>query len=244
MFSIFNKKIKISELFNDATDIHNHVLPGIDDGAKTIEDSLEMLEKFKALGFKSINATPHTMSDFYPNTKESIFEALTNVQGQLKNDSIRLKATSEYMLDPNFEEVLKNNPEKLLTFNDNHILVEMSFYRPYDRFEEVLYDLQLKGFQPILAHPERYLYYADKITYFTTLKNKGVRLQLNTLSLTNHYGTKTNEITKKLLADDLYDFIGTDAHKIEHLNKIETIKIASKYSNTISKLLQNNKALF
>ncbi len=243
MFSIFNKKIQLSDLFINATDMHNHVLPGIDDGAKTVEDSLEMLDKFKALGFTSINATPHTMSDFYPNTQETILKALDNVQNQLKS-TVKLKATSEYMIDPAFEDILKNTPEKLLTFNNKHLLVEMSFYRPYDRFEEVLYDLQLKGFQPILAHPERYLYYANDLSYFTSLKNKGVRLQLNTLSLTNHYGAKTNEIAKKLLSEDLYDFLGTDAHKTEHLNKIGSIKVAAKYSDSISKLLKNNEALF
>ncbi|WP_010522393.1 tyrosine-protein phosphatase [Aquimarina agarivorans] len=243
MFSIFSKKINLTDLFDNATDIHNHVLPGIDDGAKTIKDSLQMLDKFKALGFSSITATPHTMSDFYPNTNETITKALNTVTDQL-NNGIKLKATSEYMIDPKFEDLLKNSPEDLLTFNDKHILVEMSFYRPYDRFEEVLYDLQLKGFKPILAHPERYLYYANDLSYFTTLKNKEVRLQLNTLSLTNHYGNKTNEIAKKLLNEDLYDFIGTDAHKIEHLHKIETIKINSKYANQIEKLLKNNKALF
>ena len=243
MFSIFSKKIKLSELYENATDMHNHLLPGIDDGSATIDTSIEMIRKFESLGFSNIYATPHTMSDFYPNTPETINQSLNQLTLSYKGP-VKIKAASEYMIDSAFEDFIDKNPESILTFKDNQILVEQSFYRPYDRFEEVLYKLQIKGFQPILAHPERYLYYADDLSFFTTLKNKGVKLQLNTLSLTEHYGPKTLSITKKLLKNNLYDYMGTDAHKKEHLDKIETIKISNSFTNNLQTLLKNNCELF
>ena len=243
MFSIFSKKINLTELYENATDMHNHLLPGIDDGSATVETSIEMIQKFESLGFSNIYATPHTMSDLYPNTPDTISKSLKNLTSSYKG-ATKLKAASEYMIDSDFEDMVNDNSESLLTFKDKHILVEQSFYRPYDRFQEVLYKLQMKGFQPVLAHPERYLYYADDLSFFTTLKNKGIKLQLNTLSLTEHYGPKTFSVTKKLLTDNLYDFMGTDAHKVEHLNKIETIKISSKFSDGLQTLLNNNSSLF
>lgn len=243
---IFSKKIEITSLLKGATDIHNHILPNIDDGAKDIDDSINLINKYKALGYTQIVATPHTMSDYYPNTNETISKALQLVNNELKErgiEGIEIKAASEYMIDPEFETMV-DSKATLLTYNEDHILVEMSYLRESDNLHEVLYKLQLKNYQPILAHPERYSFYLDDFNEFYALKKRGVKLQLNMLSLTEHYGRKIQKTAKRLLTEGMYDYIGIDTHRIEHLEKASKIKVAKKNVDQIKLLLTNNKALF
>ncbi len=243
---IFSKKIKLSSLFENAVDMHNHVLPNIDDGADNLNTSLNLIKGYKALGYSKIIATPHTMSDYYPNTKKTILEALNLLNTELKNQNINdieVKAASEYMVDPEFELMIDSN-SPLLTYRDNHILVEMSYLRESDNLNEVLYKLQLKNYQPILAHPERYSFYLDNFERFYALKKNGIKLQLNMLSLTDHYGRKIQKIAKRLLKEGMYDYIGIDTHRMEHLNKVGDIKISKKIQNSIKLLLNNNESLF
>jgi len=245
MFGLFDKKIQLTELLKGATDIHNHLLPGIDDGAQNIEDSIELIKKYKSIGITKFYATPHTMSDYYPNTPETIQQALKNLnQALLINNlsDIKITPASEYMIDHGFEDLLDQG--KLLTFKDNHVLVEMSYLRASENFDEIIYKLQLKGYNPILAHPERYLYYIDDSTIFNQMKNKGIKLQLNALSLSSYYGEKIKKKALDLLKNDMYDFIGLDTHKSKHLEQIEKIKISKKNLRAVEKLIQNNTLLF
>lgn len=243
---IFTKKIKITELFNNAVDIHNHILPAIDDGAKDLNYAVDLVNEYKALGYSKIIATPHTMSDYYPNTSTTINDALTLLNEELNRREIHdisIKAASEYMLDGDFETKLDAN-KPLLTYRGNKVLVEMSYLRESENLNELLYKLQLKNYQPILAHPERYVFYLDKLEKIYNLKNNGVQLQVNMLALTNHYGSKIQKVAKKLLEADMYDYIGIDTHRMGHLKKVREIKISSKIAGKINLLLENNKDLY
>jgi len=243
---LFSKKELIKSLLDGAVDMHNHVLPGIDDGASDIKTSIDLIKKYKALGYSKIIATPHTMSDYYPNTATTILETLDKLNLEIKNqniDGIELKAASEYMIDPDFEEMI-NSESQLLTYKNNHILIEMSYLRESANFNEVIFKLQLKNYKPILAHPERYSFYLDDFDKYYAIKKLGVKLQLNMLALTEHYGSKIQKTAKRLLKEGMYDYIGIDTHRMDHLEKVDTIKISKKRIEDIKHLLENNKSLF
>lgn len=245
MFGLFQKKIHLTQLLKGATDMHNHLLPGIDDGAQNIDDAMELVKMYKNIGITELYATPHTMSGYYPNTPETIRKALKTLNEALTANNlgdVTIHPASEYMVDHGFEELIDKG--ELLTLKDKHILVEMSYLKASENFDEAMYKLQLKGYTPILAHPERYLYYIEDATIFTQMKNKGIKLQLNALSLSNYYGPEIKHKASQLLKNGLYDFIGLDTHKAKHLSVIENIKIPQKNQRAIERLIENNKTLF
>jgi len=239
-------KRNIKSLLNNAVDMHNHILPGIDDGAVDLETSLLLVKEYKNLGYSKIIATPHTMHDYYPNTSEIILKALDTLNQGLKQHNIQgveVKAASEYMIDPEFEEVI-DSKGKLLTFEGNYILVEMSYLQESDNLKGVLYKLQLQGYKPILAHPERYSFYLGDFKKYYILKKQGVKFQLNMLALSDHYGNKIQKTAKRLLKEGMYDFIGIDTHRVEHLRKVENLKLSKKNLERVEQLLKNNGKLF
>lgn len=245
MLGLFKKKTKLIELLKEGTDMHNHLLPGIDDGAQNIDDAIELVKMYKDIGITELYATPHTMSDYYPNTPETIQQALNKLNEALDSNNLSdviIHPASEYMVDHDFEELI--DKDQLLTFKGKHVLIEMSYLKASENFDEVIYKLQLKGYTPILAHPERYLYYIEDDTIFTQMKNKGIKLQLNALSLSNYYGPEIKYKASLLLKNGLYDFIGLDTHKTKHLSVLENIKIPKKNLRAIKQLILNNKTLF
>lgn len=245
MFGLFEKKIALTELLKGAKDIHNHLLPGIDDGSPNLQSSIELINMYKDLGITEMYATPHTMADYYPNTPDTINTSLAKLKEALIQNNlgeIKIKAASEYMVDPYFDKIIEN--DEILTLKDKHVLIEMSYLRESPNFDEAVYKLQLKGYKPILAHPERYLFYIDDDTIFTQMKNKGIKLQLNALSLSKYYGEKINKKAKELLKEGLYDFIGLDTHKTRHLTVLNRIQIPEKTAKTVKELIKNNEALF
>ena len=245
MFGLFDKDIPLTELLNGAIDIHNHILPGIDDGAQNVNESIELIKFYKELGITKFYATPHTMSDHYPNTNETINNALKTLNEALITNNlndVKVLAASEYMIDHEFEELI--DAKELLTLKGNHVLVEMSYLKASDNFNEVIYKLQLKGYTPILAHPERYLYYIDDDTIFTQMKNKGIKLQLNALSLSSYYGSQIKKKALKLLKNDMYDFIGLDTHKMKHIDSLKNVSVSKKNKGKVELLIQNNNNLY
>ncbi len=246
MISIFRKKDYLIDHLHGITDIHNHILPGIDDGAQNTEDSIDLLKKFKDIGISDFIATPHIMNDYYPNSPETIKGALVllleKMEGneELRNTKIRFAA--EYMIDQSFLDLLENT--KLLTLKDNMVLVEMSYFQPPINLNEILFKLQTRGYKPILAHPERYAFYhAKDLSKYEELKNRGCYFQMNALSLTPHYGTNMQKIAFRLLESDMIDFIGSDAHRIQHLEKLSAITIPKRINDSlmrvISKTIEN-----
>lgn len=198
------------------TDIHSHILPGIDDGAQTIEDSIVLIEELRTMGYKSIVTTPHIKYDHYPNNRASIDGALATLQQALSahNIDMPIRAAAEYYIDDYFLKYLEAGD--LLTIRDNEVLVELSFISEPVRFFDILFKIHTAGYKPILAHPERYPFYHDKIDVFKELKNRGCLLQLNTMSLGGYYGKPVKHTAQKLLDEGLYDYCGTDMHHSRH----------------------------
>lgn len=246
MFSIFKKKFFLQDLLEGAIDIHNHILPGIDDGAREVNDSLALITKFGEMGVKNFIATPHIMNDYYPNTPETVNQALSELKKALKNsgkDDVNIKAAAEYMMDHSFMELLEK--KDLLCLNQNLILVEMSYFQPPINLNEILFKLQTMKYKPVLAHPERYAFFhSKKLEKYQELKQRGCYFQLNILSLIGHYGSNIQEAAIMLLDNDMIDFIGSDTHQLRHLEKLSSAKISEKRFNKLKPIIENTKRVF
>lgn len=245
MLSIFNKSYYLRDLLTDFVDIHNHILPGIDDGAKTVEDSITLIKELHTIGITRFINTPHTMNSYYPNTSESILDASRLLKLELKTHNLEhivTKASSEYMMDSNFEALLENN--SILPLHNNYILVEMSYLQPPINLEEIIYKINLAGYQPVLAHPERYAYYHNNLEYYKTLKTLGCLFQLNMLSLSNHYGIAIKKTAHLLLKTQMIDFIGSDTHHIRHIETLKTITLKKQQLDSLTRSITNTKSVF
>ena len=189
MFFFKKKEIPLTDFFPKGfVDIHSHLLPGIDDGAKDLDESIALIEKMSSFGIKNFVTTPHILGDVYPNTPQIINAKLKIVQKELVKRNridITIKAAAEYMLDEQFLTLVEND-QPLLTLKDNLVLVEMSYFSPPINLYDMLFQLQLKGYKPVLAHPERYNSYHNNFRIFTKLKSAGCLFQLNLLSLTDN----------------------------------------------------------
>jgi protein-tyrosine phosphatase len=220
MFSFFFKtNEKKSFLFSSlGTDIHSHLLPSIDDGARNMEDTLSLVRSLVEMGYKRLITTPHVMSDVYQNNEVNILAQLALVRDALKKASIdvEISAAAEYFLDEDFLVLLGR--ERLLTLFDNHVLVEMPFVSPLAGAFEHFFQIARRGYTVVLAHPERYTYYHQNYKIYHEIKENGIKLQLNLLSLTGYYGESSKKIAVKLLKDKLIDFIGTDTHHSKHIH--------------------------
>jgi tyrosine-protein phosphatase YwqE len=229
IFSFFKKKENLppADLSQLQVDIHSHLIPGIDDGAKTIEDSIRLLQRFAELGFKKVITTPHVMSDFYRNTPDIILSGLDKLKNELakQNLSITIEAAAEYYLDYELEK--KIELKELLTLGGKYVLFELPFVTAPDNLYKVIFDMQTNGYIPILAHPERYSYWYRSFDTYYELKEKGVLFQLNTISLTGHYSPETKKIAERMIDENLIDFVGSDCHHLHHLeilNQARTLK--------------------
>ena len=226
MFDFFTKHKK--PLFEGLCDIHNHLLPAIDDGSKSVGMSLKMLEKYNALGITSVIPTPHVYQELYPNTPTTIksaFEILTEKTSKIESPKVNAYA-AEYMIDEVFMKNLQTNMPALL-LNNEYILVEITFFSETTRLVEAGFTLLQNNITPILAHPERY-HSIPTIKEYKELKYKGFYLQLNALSLMGHYGPEVKQKAEKLLKEGLYDFVATDAHNPQHLKTLQNLSLSKK----------------
>jgi protein-tyrosine phosphatase len=221
MFSIFKKK-KIYQIpqgyFPILTDIHSHILPGIDDGSPDIQTSLELIEGLMQLGIKQSIATPHIIGDMYRNNSETIGNALQLLKNALVEKQIDYKvhAAAEYMMDDYFLALLENKIP-LLTLKDNIVLTEFSYAeKPYNA-KQMAFTLITEGYQPILAHPERYGYYHNDLKAYAELKDLGFLLQVNLLSLTGYYGKPVAKAANYIIKNNLVSFTATDLHHERHM---------------------------
>lgn len=240
MFSFLKSKPKLKELIpNNYVDIHSHLLPGIDDGAKNLDDSKLILEHMKSFGFKKVITTPHTIKTVWNNTRETIFTAKSEVISALPDLSseLSLDCASEYMMDENFVQLFKS--EKLLTLKDNFVLVEMSYLNPPIQLLDILFELQLEGYKPVLAHPERYTFYHNKPKEYEKLKKAGCKFQMNLLSSVGYYGKEVMLTADKLLQHDMIDFVGSDIHHQHHLASFDH-KIGIKNQEKLEIAISNN----
>ncbi|MBL4593090.1 MAG: hypothetical protein JKX68_04645 [Flavobacteriales bacterium] len=203
------------------SDIHSHLIPGIDDGSPDMETSVTLVKRFIELGYKKIVTTPHIMCDYYQNTPDKILKGLDDLREELQkqNINIDISAAAEYNLDDGLDELI--GKKEILTFGDNHVLFELPFMQEPRNLQEIIFNFQMAGYKPILAHPERYTYWYDDFERYDELKSRGVLLQMNLLSLTNHYSPQTRKVAEKMVDADLVDAVGTDCHRIEHLMMLE-----------------------
>lgn len=242
---IFGNKNSASDLaksgFSDKlafleVDIHNHLLPGIDDGSKSVEDSQYLICGLQNLGFNNFICTPHIMQDVHPNTFESIDSAHKLLDKELKsnNSIVKIVPAAEHMIDEDIFSMISAN--SLMVMPGGYVLIEMSYLAPSRSLFQVILDIRNLGYKPILAHPERYSYYQNNVNIFKQVKDAGCALQLNLLSLTKYYGENVNVMANQLLAAGMYDFVGTDLHHERHLKSLENLVI--KYP--VREMLKNN----
>lgn len=244
MFNFF-KKIpppSLPDFSALGVDLHSHLLPGIDDGAPDLETSIELIQSLQQLGFHKIYTTPHVMSEFYPNTRELILRKGEEVQTALSElgMDMELGVAAEYYLDETFAALMKKEP--LLTLPGMRVLVEMSFHQPYPELHHVLFDLQMKGYQPILAHPERYPYYRTADDY-ENLKAMGCTFQINLLSLTGYYGKPVQTAAKTILGLGLADFLATDLHHARQATQLQQALSHEWLVNTLQTMSFQNKEI-
>lgn len=223
MFSSLNfffKKPKTVTLEWMGVDMHSHILPGIDDGSRDIGSSISFIRGLNELGINKFICTPHIFTEIYPNSKETIFPVLEQLRVELKNQRIdvELEAAAEYMMDLDFVELLKNN--EILTLHGKYILVEMSYQVETRNVDQFIFDLNIKGYQPVLAHPERYIYYHHNFEQYYKMREQGCVFQVNLLSLAGYYGKAVKQVALRLLKEKLIDVVGTDLHHVKHLEYI------------------------
>ncbi len=222
---------------NGYIDIHSHLLPGIDDGAKTIEDTLFLISKLQSMGVQQFITTPHILNSIWNNTRESIESCYNATLPQL-ND-VAMRPAAEYMMDSYFYELIQKE-EPLLTLKDNYTLVEMSYLNPPIQLFDFIFELQVAGYKPILAHPERYLFYHNNFSEYYRLKKAGCLFQLNLLSLTGYYGSNVTAVTERLLREELFDYSGSDVHHENHIKAFGNKLVIKQYPNLITALENNS----
>ncbi len=227
MFKLFPgiKKTSANDVFALLrTDMHSHLLPGIDDGSPDMETSLRLIRGMTGLGFTKLITTPHILWEMYPNTRDGILRKLDELREEVNREGINteIHAAAEYFLDEHVAGLVKRN-EPLLTLNGTMVLTEFSLAWQPHGVKEILFDMQMQGYQPVIAHPERYVYLQANKEYFEELKEAGCLFQLNFLSLTGHYGKSVQELAQYLVKKNHYDLIGTDLHHMGHLEKLQNL---------------------
>jgi protein-tyrosine phosphatase len=237
MFSIFKRKYPAqpADFSVLGTDMHSHLLPGIDDGAPDMAMSAQLKRGLEEAGFRQFITTPHIMWDMYKNTPATITAALHGVQEQGNHSNMR--AAAEYYMDDHFDTLVASG-EPLLTIAGKKVLVEFSFVAAPLDLKEKLFALEIKGYQPILAHPERYEYLSARKAMYHDLKSMGCLFQLNLLSIAGYYGKIPAELASWLVAKNYIDFVGTDLHHLRHL---QALRQSKHISPIVSRLLESGK---
>lgn len=222
-------------------DMHSHFIPGIDDGSKSMEESLAMIGALKDLGYNTIITTPHIMSDFYPNTRQTIEDGLKQVQAALveNNIDITLRAAAEYYIDEYFMQLVDKEP--LLTLRKKEVLVEFSMMYEPPMLAEAIYKLQSNGYQPVIAHPERYLFFHRDFGRYREFKDRGCLMQMNMLAITGHYGKGIKAVADQLMAKGLYDYCGTDMHHERHVAVLKAITNTKDYLTFVNYPFLNSR---
>ncbi len=239
MFNFFRNKRDKAEPVMLKVDFHSHFLPGLDDGCKTLDESMELIEHMVSLGYTHLVMSPHVMGDFYKNTTEGILEKLELVRTEAsqRNIQVQLEATAEYYLDEWFEEKVRTR--NLLPFCGNHILFEISYVNEPRNLFETIFQLQVAGYRPVLAHPERYPYFHDRPEMYEQLVSHDCALQLNLLSLDGYYGQNEKKIAKELIGKKLVSFLGSDAHKLKHVEMLPKV-FSGELFQQASQIVANN----
>ena len=201
-------------------DVHSHFIPGIDDGAQTLEQSIELISAMHDLGYTKVITTPHVMADGYRNTPEIILEGLETVRRELlvKGIPVEIGAAAEYYLDHELEKRVKE--KSVLTFGKDLLLFELPFLSEPIVLMNVVFEMQSAGYRPVLAHPERSPFWHNDQGTMEKLKDRGVLFQLNTIALMGGYGPGVKRAAERIVDNGWYELIGSDCHRMDHVNAI------------------------
>lgn len=208
-------------------DMHNHLLPGIDDGSQSAEQSLTLIRGLHAMGFEKFICTPHIMEGVHPNTKSTIAAAHETLRKELSvlDPKVEIFAAAEHMIDDGLDTLIKK--DNLSVMPGGYVLIEMSYLSESKALFQTILDIQNLGYKPILAHPERYNYYHYNFDMYKRIKDAGCLLQLNLLSISRYYGTEVKVAALTMIKSGMYDFVGTDTHHEKHLAALQ--EVVAKY---------------
>ncbi|MBP2283084.1 tyrosine-protein phosphatase YwqE [Flavobacterium sp. CG_23.5] len=241
MFTLFKSKPVLKDLIPEGhIDIHSHLLPGIDDGARNFEDTLRLTQALQGFGVSQFITTPHIIQYVWDNTHEQILskKATTALELEKNNITVPFSAAAEYLMDDQFVQLFQSH--ELLTLKDNYVLVEMSYINAPIQLYSILFDLQVAGYIPVLAHPERYLFYHNNFNEYVKLKRAGCLFQLNLLSVVGYYGAEITKIAEQLLAKGMYTYVGSDVHHDKHIASFDQ-KVKLKDLVPLKEAIANNQ---
>jgi len=247
-FSLFGKRDKHKKAYDVASklyvDIHSHLIPGIDDGCRTIQESIDLLRGLESLGYKKVITTPHIMSDSYPNNAEIIKQGLDGLKMTVKAYEINLEieAGAEYYLDEYFFEEMQK--EEILTIGERYVLFESSYVSKPLQIEEMIFAIGEAGYEPMMAHPERYRYIKNPEKEYHRFKELGVHFQVNLNSFGGHYGRSAKALAEYLCEAGMIDFLGSDAHHLKQVSSLGEIFEMEIYDKVfLNNTIRNNELL-
>lgn len=221
MFNFFNRKKQEDVKLPYHTDVHSHILPGVDHGSQSVEQSLEMLQAELDMGIDRVMCTSHVTAETFENTIESLTEAGNTLKAAVEAAGlpVEIHASAEYRLDEYWNQEYAAG--HVLPMPGNYVLVENSFIQELIEIDDMMFDLQVKGYKPILAHPERYPYYYHRHERYKKLHSGGVKFQVNILSLAGYFGSGAREAAQWLISNNLVDMLGSDMHHMDHAKVIK-----------------------
>ena len=223
IFPFFGKKKEKQKGPVLKVDIHSHLIPGIDDGSQSMEESMELLRGMEALGYEKVITTPHIMFDTYKNTPKSIKEGLASLKEAMHSEGIEIgiEVAAEYYLDEGFYDHLHSS--EVMSIKGKYLLFETSYVSKPLQLEEMIFEIGAAGYIPMMAHPERYRYIRDPAKEFKRLKDLGVHFQVNLNSFGGHYGQGAKSHADFLSKEGLIDFLGSDVHHTKHVDTLAKV---------------------
>ncbi len=237
VFSVFKKKEK-KEYLPLNTDIHSHLLYGIDDGVKTLQEAEEVVLALQECGYTKLVTTPHSMSDRYPNDAATIVGKLEELRNHLRTKSIEMhiEAAAEYYFDEFlFEQVNDNKP--LLTFGSRYLLFETNYLSEPFQLKDFIFKITTQGYKPVLAHPERYQYMTQQKA--EDLRDRGVLFQINIMSLAGHYSKPIQTMANDFIDRGWIDFLGSDCHNSLHIEVLKKAMMSKHFKKALELPLLN-----
>ncbi|MDL5049245.1 hypothetical protein QQ054_24840 [Oscillatoria amoena NRMC-F 0135] len=240
MFSWFARR-KVSATNPLLVDIHSHLLPGLDDGVKSLDESGQLIREFETMGYRKLITTPHIISDSYRNTPEVILSKLAELKSYLaeREINVQVEAAAEYYLDEELVQSVEHS-KPLLTFGTDYLLFETNFMVEPLNLKEFIFTLTTRGYKPVLAHPERYVFLQQNPEKLEDLINRGVLFQLNINSLTGYYSKPAQTLARKLIENKWIHFVGSDCHNISHLELMRQTLPTRLYQKILSLPLLND----
>jgi tyrosine-protein phosphatase YwqE len=232
-----DKRSEPLDMSRIGTDMHSHLVPGIDDGSDSLETSLSLIKGMQEMGYKKLITTPHIQGEFYRNTPEIILSGLERVKRELKKQNIEMEmeAAAEYLIDDKFEEKYKSG--ELMTFGKKHLLIELSYFNEHPNLKQYLFDLQIEGYKIILAHPERYSYWFRNFRKYEEMKDRGILFQININSLAGYYSTEVKKMAEKFIDEEMVDLAASDMHNQHYLEVLQK----ARHEKYLKKLVDSGK---